>query len=231
LKVLNSAALLNLGWPHAHDWFQRAEKLWESRRKDTAMTLQETLDFNGKLTQQSLRAKHIVLYNKSGTNLSAALLTPKETRRIGALPIRGFIADNVCYRYYAASEEEALYLVGILNSSVVNEAIKPFQPEGLLGERDIHRRPFEACAIPFFDPKHPLHRRIAEVARQAREELLPIVPKMQTPVATARADARRLVAGKLAQLDDLVGRLLDGQPVRYTAKPEEPMKLLELFPA
>ena len=229
LKILNSTALLDEGFEHAHDWFRKAEKLWEQKRKDDGMTLQETLDFNGKLTEQSLRAKFIVLYNKSGTNLSAAMLTPKETKKIGALPIRGFVTDNVCYRYYAASEEEAAYLVGILNSSVVNEAIKPYQPEGLLGERDIHRRPFEACAIPLFQPKHRLHQRIAEAARKAREELLPVVTKMQTPVATARADARRLVANHLHKLDQLVTELLSTQPVTYSDPKPQAMKLLELF--
>ena len=175
------------------------------------------------------RSKFIVLYNKSGTNLSAAMLTPKETKKISALPIRGFITDNVCYRYYAASEEEAAYLVGILNSSVVNEAIKPYQPEGLLGERDIHRRPFEACAIPLFEPKNKLHQRISETAAKAREELLPVVTKMQTPVATARADARRLVANHLLKLDQLVTELLNAQPVKYSDPKPQAMKLLELF--
>ena len=231
LKMLNSTALLDEGHEHAHDWFRKAEKLWDERRKDASMTLQGTLDFNGKLTAQSLRAKFIVLYNKSGTNLSAAMLSPRETKKIGALPIRGFIVDNVCYRYYAASEEEAAYLVGILNTTVVNEAIKPYQPEGLLGERDIHRRPFEACAIPLFDAKNKLHQRIAEAAGSAREELLPVVPKMQTPVATARADARRLVANHLHKLDELVRQLFDGQRAdsAYPPPKAEAMKLLELF--
>lgn len=230
LKILNSTALLDQGHEHAHDWFRKAEKLWNERRKDKAMKLQDTLNFNGKLTEQKIRAKFIVLYNKSGTNLSAAMLTPKETKKIGALPICGFVADNVCYRYYAASEEEAAYLVGILNSSVVNEAIKPYQPEGLMGERDIHRRPFEACAIPLFEAKNKLHQRIADVAIAAREELFKIVPKMQTPVATARGDARRIVHERLNQLDELVAKLLNGQPVKYPDHKSDHMKLLELFP-
>ena len=40
--------------------------------------------------------------------------------------------------YNAASEDEAHYLVGILNSPFVNEVIKPFQTQGIYhGERDI----------------------------------------------------------------------------------------------
>ncbi len=229
IVMLSSADILGEGHIRASDWFKEAERIWEKRRKDKKMKLGNRLDYQHLLTSQDLRAKFIILYNKSGTNLSAAMLTPKETKKIGALPIRGFIADNVCYRYYAASEEEAAYLVGILNSTVVNEAIKPYQPEGLLGERDIHRRPFEACAIPLFDPKHRLHQRIAETARRAREELLPVVPKMQTPVATARADARRLVANHLHKLDQLVTELLNTQPVKYPEHKPQTMKLLELF--
>lgn len=230
LKILSATALLDEGHEHAHDWFRQTEKLWEERRKGNSMTLQETLDFNGKLTSQKFRAKFVVLYNKSGTNLSAAMLTPKETKRIGGIAIKGFVADNVCYRYSAATEEEAAFLVGILNSSAVNEAIKPYQPEGLMGERDIHRRPFEACAIPLFDAKNKLHRDIAKVAGEARAELLKIVPKMQTPVATARADARRIVAGKIKKLDELVIKLLDAKPtIKYPDLQPQGIKLLELF--
>ena len=98
-----------------------------------------------------------------------------------------------------------------------------------MGERDIHRRPFEACAIPVFDKMNRLHQRIAEAASEARAELFKIVPKMQTPVATARADARRLVAGKLNKLDELVAKLLAGQPVKYPDHQPQAMKLLELF--
>jgi hypothetical protein len=50
--------------------------------------------------------------------------------------------------------------------------------------------------------------KIAEIARDCREHLLPIVRKMKSPVATARVDARKLVRGKLNQLDTLVSKLL-----------------------
>ena len=91
------------------------------------------------------------------------------------------------------------------------------------------RCPFEACAIPLFNEKNKLHQQIANVACAARAALLSVVPKMQTPVATARADARRLVAGRLNKLDELVAELLDGQPAKYPDNQPEGMKLLELF--
>jgi F0F1-type ATP synthase membrane subunit b/b' len=75
--------------------------------------------------------------------------------------------------------------------------------------------------IPLFDPADELHQKIAELSRQAREELLPLVPKMTAPVATARAEARRLVAGKLDQINTLVKRLL--ATAKFTP-PEKPAR-------
>ena len=98
-----------------------------------------------------------------------------------------------------------------------------------MGERDIHRRPFEACDIPLFDSKNKLHQEIARISAEARSELLPVVPKMQLPVAGARAATRNLVAGKLNRLNDLTARLLKSQPSRYPTAKSAPMKLLELF--
>jgi len=229
LKMIDAATALSQQYQHAYDWFSQAEKIWAKGRKDKNYEFQDWLNYQNKLTAQTTFEPFIVLTNKSGTNLCAAMLTPAETKKIGKLSINGFVADSVTYRYYAKTEAEASYLVGILNTPFVNEAIKPLQPQGLMGERDIHRRPFEACDIPLFDPDNKLHQEIAKVSVQARAELLPIVSKMQLPVAGARAAARELVAGKLSRLNELAAKLLNGQKMRYPEHQSQAMKLLELF--
>ena len=209
LQMTDSATVLGEGFQHAHDWFAKVEGIWRERRKDADLEFAGRLNYQNTLTAQSLSSPFIVLTNKSGTNLCSAMISTAEAKTIGKLPIGGFVADTVTYRYYAANEDEAHYLVGILNSPFVNEVIKPFQTQGIYhGERDIHRRPFEVCNIPLFDPENALHREIAKVSAAARAELLTIVPRMELPVAGARAAARDLVAGKLAMLDDLTRRLL-----------------------
>ncbi|MGD0017023.1 MAG: N-6 DNA methylase, partial [Verrucomicrobiia bacterium] len=226
LLMVSARQILHDGFPHASEWIEKAEKIWDRKRKDSKQSLYDRLDYNRLLTDQKMAGKFVVLHNRSGTNISAALLTPQEAKRIGKLSIGGFIADFAAYRYYARSEDEALYLVGILNSSVVNDIIKPYQTQGLLGERDIARRPFEYCPIPLFDAADEMHKQIADLARQAREELLPVVPKMTAPVATARAEARRLVAGKLDQINELVKRLLASAkftaPTKKTSSSNQP---------
>lgn len=229
LVMVSAAEALSQGDKHAYDWFGQAEEIWEKKRKAKGFTLAGWLNYHNKVTGQNPQAELIVLYNQSGTNISASLVTKAEYRRIGELAIRGYVIDSKTYYHYPRTEDEAHYLVGVLNTPFVNEAIKPFQPQGLLGERDIHRRPFEACDIPLFDPKNTLHQEIAKASAQARRELISIVPKMQVPVSGARAAARDLVAGKLNRLNGLTVKLLTGQPTRYPEHKSTGLKLLELF--
>jgi hypothetical protein len=227
--MMSALDALGDGHTQAYDWFLEAEQIWDRQRKDKTRTFQGRLNYNSTLTDQQSRVPYVVLYNAAGTNLCAAMLTAGERKRAAGVPISGFVAYHKTWRYYAGTEQEAHYLLGVLNSGIVNEMIKPFQTQGLLGERDIERRPFEVCAIPLFEATSPLHTAIAELARQCREELLPVVRKMQTPVATARGDARDLVRGKLDKLDALVGQMLGQSAVCYPAHTGGSAMLLELF--
>jgi hypothetical protein len=207
LKMVTSDQALADGFINGHDWFEKAEEVWSTHQK-TKMRTVDRLNYDRLLTGQPFRSKFFVLYNKSGTNLSAAVLTQAEARQIGSLDIQGFVGDMVTYCLATNDELEAHYLVGILNSEVVNAAIKPLQTQGLQGERDIHRRPFEACNIPLYDDKNEQHKRIAQIAKECRARLLPIVPKMDAPVGRMRGEARKLVADLIARLDEEVGTLL-----------------------
>ena len=208
LQMVDANEVLSQGYKDAFDWFTQVERIWESKRKNKEQSFAARLDYDHLLTRQNPKAGAIVVYNSSGMNISAALITAEESHMICGLKVGGMFSENISWRYYARTEEEAHYLVGVLNTPFLNDAIKPFQPQGLMGERHIHRRPFEACNIPLFDPENELHCEIAKVSAAARAELLPFVPKMALPVAGARAAARELVAGKLALLDALTRRLL-----------------------
>jgi hypothetical protein len=229
LAMINAVEALSQGEKHAYDWFSKTEEIWARHRKDSAASLAGRLDYQRTLTTQNVRARFCVIYNQSGTNLSSSLVTKEEFKRVGELPIRGYVIDSKTYYHYANSEEEGHYLAGILNTQFVNEAIKPLQPEGAMGPRDIHRRPFEACMIPLFDPGDKLHQQIAQIACEALAELLSVVPKMQLPVAAARSAARELVAGKLGRLNELAVKLLNTRPARYPEYKSTGMILRDLL--
>ena len=211
--MIDADEALNQGHQHGYDWFSQTESIWVANRKAQGQTLAGRLNYHNTITAQKPGASFVVIYNQSGTNISASLVTRAEFRRAGDLQVNGYVIDSKTYYHYTESEAEGHYLVGLLNTNTVNEAIKPLQPQGLMGERDIHRRPFEACDIPLFDPADDLHSEIARVSAAARAELISVVPKMDLSVARARAAARGLVAGKLAVLDELTRRLLGSAPV------------------
>jgi len=229
LVILNHLDILAEGAPFASDWIKGAEQIWAKHRKDQNQSVYERINYNSLLSEQSPRTKFVVLYNRSGTNIAAAYITQAESRRIGKLVIQGFVTDFSMYRFYADSEDHAAYLVGILNSSMVNEAIKPFQTRGLQGERDITRRPFEVCPIPLFDPKNPLHQQIARVSGKARKEVLRWKGKIEGNAGQAREAARKLVQSELSELNDLVYKLLDGHRFVPTPAPRNPKRSGNLF--
>jgi len=218
--LLDRDEVLAEGAVFASDWVENAEKIWNKGRKTGAQSLAERLDYDGLLTNQNPQAEFIVLYNRSGTNIAAAYLNSAECTSVNGLSIEGFVADFATYRYYADSEEHALYLVAVLNSSIVNEAIKPWQTQGQQGERDITRRPFEVCPIPLFDPKNKLHRQIAQVAREAREKMLNWRSKIGGNAGQARQAARKIVQAELDRLDPLVAELLNGHELIAQIKQE-----------
>ncbi len=207
--LMSSEEILGEGFESASDWVKRAEKIFRKHSKDTKITAQGYLNYQSKLFDQDPRFRFLVLYNKSGTNISAAYLSASDHRKIGHLAVQGFVAESVTYRIQVDSEAEARYLTAILNSGVVNKAIKPYQTEGVYhGKRDIHRRPFEVCAIRQFNPSEPDHLQLVDLARAANSTIAKWGPTMEGGLAKIRETARQLIAAELSRIDSIVTKIL-----------------------
>jgi type I restriction-modification system DNA methylase subunit len=231
LVLVGPEDILAEGAPLASDWIKTAERIWARRRTDEDQSAYDRLNYNGLLTCQNPQESFVVLYNRSGTNLTAAYITPEEGTRINSLRIRGFVTDFVMYRYNADSEDHALYLVGILNSPGVNKAIKPWQTQGQQGERDIARRPFEVCPIPLFDKQDSLHIRIVSAARRAREKMVHWKSSIEGGTAEARKAAKHVVQPELNELDELVRDLLRNHKTKSGIENKKEEETLSLFAA
>ena len=205
LTVVKADKLKEEGYREIAKWMQAAEALWNSKRGDKAgkQTLYEWLDYQGKLTAQSLSQRHLVLYNTSGTNVSAAYFDRAEYPR--------FVVESKLYGAAFDDPCEAHYVVAVLNSDIVNQAIKPFQSTGLMGERDIHKKILE-LPIPLFDPDNPKHRRLSELGASAREEAQKLLSSDKFParssIARQRGFIRAHLKTELADIDKLVIALL-----------------------
>jgi hypothetical protein len=217
-KMIDSDEALATGFTKAYDWFKLAEETWDKYRNKDDYTIYQRLNYDSLLTKQPVKTHYYVLYNQSGKNLSAAVLDTTRINDINGIPIQGFVVDSKCYWYATESLEEAHYLVGILNSNVVNNSIKPLQTHGLKGERDIHRRPFEACNIPTYNSENIVHKKISNIAIECHDLLSLYSTKMKGLTGKMRTESREIVVEKLHKLNELVEELLKKNPMKMKRK-------------
>jgi type I restriction-modification system DNA methylase subunit len=205
LQVLKAQKLLDEGYRHFGKWMLQAEELWNLKRGEKAekQTIYERLDYQRGLTIQSLKHRHLVLYNAAGTNVSAAYFDRSEHPR--------FVVEHKLYWGAFADASEAHYVVAVLNSETANEVIKPFQSTGLMGERDIEKKLLD-LPIPTFDSDKPTHRKLSALGEKARRMALDALMSGDFPAdsstARQRAFMRTVVNAELREIDTLVATLL-----------------------
>ena len=148
----NEMALLNSGTAYVFEEIQDKNEMSLQRLFESKINIRNKLDkqvFSGK--------RWLVLSNAGGTNPCAAYLDLNKYNK------EKLIVDQTLYWYLAKSEEEAIYLVGILNSKTLSIAISDFQPQGGFGARHIHTIPYKI--IPRFDNGNEAHQELVEKTR------------------------------------------------------------------
>ena len=100
------------------------------------------------------------------------------------------------------------YPAGFLNSPYVNERITSFMTQGLLGERDIHRRPFEVVPIPEFDKGNELHVRLADMAGKCALKVAKLGNR-DGSTGAMRSKVREILTAEIAVIDDGVQAILN----------------------
>ena len=128
---------------------------FRGRGRSTPKTLLDRLNFNGTLASQLPLRSHLqartVVYPKSGDIMRAS-------RSHG-----GKVVDFTLYRWVAESEEEAAFLVTLLNSAYLRVAFKQSRRSG----RDFHLHPWLKVPLVRFDGANCDHRELASLARRA----------------------------------------------------------------
>ena len=131
--------------------------------QNLASILSETINYRGKLyIQDFTNNDFLVLSNAGGSNPCAAYIDLRFYDR------SRLVIDQTLYWYLAKSEEEAIYLTGLLNSTTLWDAIYDFQPEGGFGKRHIHTLPYKT--IHAFDPDDDVQREVIEATKIVIEE-------------------------------------------------------------
>ncbi len=207
LALLSPADLRRDGERDTARYFADVETVWEKLKtqRNENTTFLEWLDWQGKLSNQHLGHRWLVLYSSSAKDANACVVEQ------GSLDLP-FVVDHVTYWAPAQSEAEAYYLAAFLNADEPNRLIKDYQPRGLMGARHVHKLILDA-PLPRFDPADDLHAALSalgqEAARRARAWADALPPPAERPnLGQLRLDLRAALAPELARIDAVLRQVV-----------------------
>ena len=207
-----------------NDWFEPAEQLWQSHKKATTPgTLMQWFNYQNKLTAQSAAPGYLVLYGATGSNLAATVIDTHRLPVVQGVQPQAFLVDHKTYWYRAKEKNEAYFLAALLNAPCVDAAIKVHQTRGLFGARDIHRRPFEVCAIPQFDERNSDHFELARLSEEAHQVVAQL-KLAQIGVVGARKQARKAAQAQIEHIDAIARRILGLQAASQNVQQRDDMR-------
>jgi SAM-dependent methyltransferase len=207
LNILTPDELRRKGYLKMANWVDEAQGYWSKTATKTSLknlpNVMNRVNYHNLLTDQKQNLRYFIIQTGSGSNIAAAVVDTKKIPQIvcGKAKISPvcFIADYTTFWFATNSVAEAYYLTAILNSNVINNAIKKNQPKGDFGPRHICRLAFEQN-IPRFDRENDLHRRIAVFGVRATREASHVSE-------TSRTKTKEAITA-MASIDKLVSRLI-----------------------
>ena len=193
--------------------WRNVSALWDEKKSSkNKLNLLEQLDYLHKLTsqlewQQNSEDEALrVVYTKSGQP-TAGLLQDNTT-----------LVDHLLYWIPCQDMDEAHYLLAVINSDKLKEAVYPLMTKGKYGPRDLHKQLWK-LPIPEFDPARQLHQDIAGAGADAAVEAQAGLAKLRDE----RGDklTNTIVRSKLREwlrkspegkaVEGVVARLLEGE--------------------
>ena len=190
--------------------WQTVSTLWEDNKSlVNRLNLLGQLDYLHKLSSQlewqkaSDDTQVRVVYSKSGEP-TAAILHDNTA-----------LVENVLFWVPCRNTDEADYLLAIINSDVLREAVTPMMTKGLFGARDLHKRLWK-LPIPNFDPEEELHATIAEAGARAAAGAAAKLEELRGDKLTVTKARRELrtwlrTSPEGRTVETVVGKLLAGR--------------------
>jgi hypothetical protein len=126
-------------------------------------TLFGLIDIRGKLSQQVIFNEGFIVMTGAGGGKVCSTYIKLDNYHSDRL-----IMDQTVYWAQVETEDEAIYLSGLLNSTAINLIIQDFQPRGAFGKRHVHKLPFGVT--PPFNPEQAAHQDVVEKTRALIQE-------------------------------------------------------------
>lgn len=168
------------------------DEISEKNDSELVTLFNDKIDIYNKLRNQNFSVgKWMVLSNASGSNPCAAYINMDKYNR------EKLIIDQTLYWYIADSEDEAIYITGLINSISMAKAIEDFQPEGAFGKRHIHTLPYKI--MPQYDDTNDAHRNVVKVTKALIDEWCEICDSDETISITLNPNSGNLPSRRKKQ--------------------------------
>ena len=196
------------------DRWQTISNWWEANKNaGTKNNLLESLDHYGKLSSQfewkeKPDGRPLRVVNSQGGQPTAALLRDDDA-----------LVDEALYWLTCRDEQEGHYLVAIINSNTLFEAVEPLMSKGQFGARNLHKQLWK-LPIPEFDAGDFSHQAVAEAGSWAALESAHWLEELRQEygerltVTIARRELRKRLR------DSRVGAVVEGAVENLLGWPE-----------
>ena len=187
-ELMDAASIRTAGYAQTARRFQRIDRAMSEA--DVVRHLHEKIDERHKLSLQVFpRGQYLVVNGAGGGIACAACMSLSQ--------FSDMVVDQTLYWTLVATQEEAWYRVGLINTDALTRAIREFNPEGELGPRHLHTLPNRV--IPPFDRGNLDHIEVADLAQQLSALARPLIADNANIADPAKpiASRRRILRGLL----------------------------------
>ena len=149
--------------------WNKMSSLWDANKgNNNNKSLYQNLNYINKLTTQLAWLREpgdrpVRIAYTGITAPAATLITDNKA-----------ILENALYQVTCRSLGEAYYLLAIINSSEMFEAVEPLMPKGQFGARDLHKHLWK-LPIPAYDPNEQTHADLSSLGKRAATEAEKII--------------------------------------------------------
>ena len=190
--------------------WQTISRMWDDNKAAASrLSLLENLDHYRKLSsqlewQEWPDDRPIRIVQSQGGQPTAALVEDDNA-----------LVDEALYWITCQDMQEANYLLAIINSETLYEAVQPLMSKGQFGARNLHKQLWK-LPIPEFDPDDELHATLSQAGERAASGASARLAELRAErgerltVTIARRELRAWLRGSAegAAVEGLVGRLL-----------------------
>ena len=146
-------------------WTNAAEMFQEAHHNRAIKDLYSNLNHLSKMTNQL----DYLGFAIAGSNTVRIAYTQSGQPTAAIIRDNHAILDRKLYQTICRSEEEAYYILAIINSNQFALAAEPFMTKGLFGARDFEKHGWK-LPIPRYESKDSLHLRLSKLGKTAEQE-------------------------------------------------------------